>query len=349
MTRIGIYSAAMVSAGGRSLNRTWDALVTGQNTRSLSNRLQQFKEPKYTHMTDYPWWPDSVGRHLFDIAVGAADQIMDNDAADTICVGSTTDGYAELQFGKPQEKPLADFMADRYGIKNRYQFSNACASSSTAIIHAYDLLRTGRADIVLAGGADEVLSSGIAAFDACRIYADKCRPFDKDRRGLVLGEAAAFFLMARDTIGGRPLAWIDGVGSTCDAMDAAAMNSIAISQAIMHTSPIDIDYIMAHGTGTIENDQAEADAIRQVWPDYNTPLVASYKGALGHPQGASGAVGLALVLEAFESGHAFVTDIQTPDEDLNLKLKGQPTLLNRALVLSYGTWGVNTAIKVARE
>ena len=194
-----------------------------------------------------------------------------------------------------------------------------------------------------------MLASGIAAFDACRIYADECKPFDRDRKGLVLGEAAAFFLMARDTVGGRPLAWIDGVGSTCDAMDTAAMNSIAISKTIMQTTPVDIDYIMAHGTGTIENDEAEADAIRQVWPDCNTPLVASYKGALGHPQGASGAVGLALVFEAFETGHAFVTDIQNPDEELNLRLVGQPSLLNRALVLSYGTWGVNTAMKVVRE
>ncbi len=208
--------------------------------------------------------------------------------------------------------------------------------------------------MVLSGGADEVCSSVIAAFNAVRIYGDRCQPFDLNRRGLVLGEGAAFVILAREGIG-RPIAYLDGYGLTSDAKDVAAMDPESVVTAIMDSISDgglynSIDLICAHGTGTKENDKAESEAIEYIWRNREQqPIVTSYKGGLGHPQGASGAVGLALVLEAMKRGVVFPTvGSETVDPDLYIEILHGPvyTPIKSALVLSHGTWGVSTSLFV---
>lgn len=357
--RIGVLSAGMVSAGGKTLAETWDfvngdigSLVTlpyHLGTTQRRAKVANLMALEYTGIK-------KIGERLFDIAVMAADQAVGVGNLDGICIGSTTDSYAAQEHGLPLENPLVVFLADRYRIPfHRFQFSNACASSSTAIAAGMDLIRSGRANTVLVGGADEVLASCIAAFDAVRIYGDECRPFDINRKGLTLGEGAAFFVLAKEGIG-EPIAYLNGAGLTCDAKDEAAMDPYAIADAMVLAfieagdEKRDLGFICAHGTGTKANDEAEAWAIRLVYHHNVTPPVVSYKGALGHPQGASGAFGLALTIESLRRQTIFANfGILQDDPALHLFVPGTPVeaKMKSAMVLSHGTWGVDTALHVS--
>lgn len=352
MTRVGILDYSLVSSGGYSVDETFHSLITRADTRTkMPARIAEHVRPQYGHFIDTE--PIYVPDRLFAIASQAADQIIHRAVRpiDAVVIGSTSDSFARRELGESSSPNLSFDLKSRYSIPKHLQFSNACASASTAIILGRELIRQGKAEVVLAGGADEICASVVSAFDSVRIYGDRCRPFDKDRRGLVLGEAAAFVLLSRT---GDHLAYLDGAGMTSDAKDVAAMDYPAISKAILQAMAEarteNVDLICAHGTGTKENDQAEIQAIDMVWQEQSVPYIVSYKGGLGHPQGASGAVGLALVLESMKRNLIFPTvGCDVPDPDLGRDLINVNAItsdVNSALVLSHGTWGVNTAMVV---
>lgn len=181
-------------------------------------------------------------------------------------------------------------------------FSNACAAGNFAIGRAYDIIKSGRASIMLAGGADALSRSAFTGFG--RLYAmapQKCQPFDKDRRGMILGEGSGM-LVLEDLGSARKrkahiYAEIAGYGLSCDAyhMTEPAVEgvsrSLRKSLTAAHVRPEEVDYISAHGTGTKENDKAESDAINRVFGRnaQNIP-VSSIKSMLGHSMGASAAL-----------------------------------------------------------
>jgi nodulation protein E len=181
-----------------------------------------------------------------------------------------------------------------------FAVSSACASSNHAIGLAMQMIRAGAADVMLAGGAEAMVTfGGIKAWEGLRVLSPTtCRPFAATRDGLVLGEGAAVVVLEAAehaaARGAAILAEVAGFGMTADAADllsptvdgpARAMRA-ALADAGL--APRDIGYINAHGTGTRMNDATEARAIREVLAD--PPPVSSTKGAHGHLIGAAGAV-----------------------------------------------------------
>lgn len=203
-----------------------------------------------------------------------------------------------------------------YGLRGPvFGVSSACSSSNQAFISACDQLRTGRADVMLAGGTDTPLTFGVLkAWEALRVLArETCRPFSADRDGLVLGEGAGIAVLEtyeHAAARGAPiLAELAGTGMSGDASDivaptiegpVAAMNACLADAGLL---PEDIDYVNAHGTGTKFNDRFETKAIRHVFGKHADALsVSSTKSMHAHCLGASGAIELIACVMAIREG-----------------------------------------------
>lgn len=196
-----------------------------------------------------------------------------------------------------------------------FAVSSACASSNHAIAQAALLIRSGMADIALAGGAEACLSYGVLrAWEAMRVLADDtCRPFCRQRRGLVLGEGAGILVLESrahaQARGATVIAELAGVGMTSDAGDIVAPSSEGASAAICAAlddagmEPTDIDHINAHGTGTAANDVTETRAIRDAFGAHADRIaITSTKAVHGHALGAAGALELVATLAAMRDG-----------------------------------------------
>ena len=202
--------------------------------------------------------------------------------------------------------------------------SCGCTSSTDAIGYAASLVRTGEYDLLLTGGTDGcVLPGMIFGFSRMRAvsthYNDSpeaaSRPFDRGRDGFVLGEGAWMFAIEREdralARGVRPYARIEGYGSTCDAYHRVQMapdgteiiRCIEMALARAHRRPEDIGYINYHGTSTQLNDAIESKCVRRVFGAYADRIPgSSTKSMIGHPQGASGAAGVAATALAIRDG-----------------------------------------------
>lgn len=226
-----------------------------------------------------------------------------------------------------------------------HTYSGACASASLAIGEALRAIRHGYLNCVLAGGAEAPLGEGtLRAWEALRVLAPcgsdpagACRPFDLDRRGLVLAEGAAFFVLesadharARGVPG---LARMAGYGTSADAhhwTEPLADGQIRAMTAALtdaHLCPADISAVNAHGTGTPVGDRVEAQALSTLFAQSGPPLpVSSTKAAHGHLLGASGAVELAAALVTLRTGQVPPTrNLQTPDVPAGLDwVRGAP-------------------------
>ena len=193
----------------------------------------------------------------------------------------------------------------------------ACAASANAIGDSFEAIRSGRADVVIAGGAEAaVLPLCVAGFGAMKAVADVSRPFDVGREGFVIAEGAAILVLEeRERAIGRGapiLGEVLGYGTTCDAhhptaphpegAGARAAMASAITQSGLH--PAEIDYVNAHGTSTPHNDAAEARAIADVVgvPGDRDVAVSSTKSMTGHLLGAAGAFEAMAALQSIEAG-----------------------------------------------
>jgi 3-oxoacyl-[acyl-carrier-protein] synthase II len=214
-------------------------------------------------------------------------------------------------------------VAVKWGLRGQFaNFSTACSSSAMAIGEATLAIRSGRADAVLAGGAEALLTPGmLAGWQALRTLAPadaadpaaSCKPFDKRRGGLVLGEGAAALVLeeeSRARARGAPiLAIISGYGNSCDAVHMSKPDRDgqvrAMTQALAESgvAPADIGYINAHGTATIVGDVIECEAIRAVFGDAAGRIpVSSTKSMHGHLLGGAGALEMAAALMPFSEG-----------------------------------------------
>jgi len=192
--------------------------------------------------------------------------------------------------------------------------ANACAGGANAIGHAADLIRSGMTDIVLAGGYDALCELVYAGFDSLQSLApEACRPFDRGRNGLMLGEGSAFLILESQERarlrGAQVHALITGYGHTTDCLHLTQPDQEGVPlENAMHQalnmaglSAHEIGYVNAHGTGTPFNDGAEARAFERVFRGHSTRL-SSTKAALGHTLGAAGAIEAVISLLALKSG-----------------------------------------------
>ena len=241
--------------------------------------------------------------------------------------------------------------------------ANACAGGANAIGHAADLLRAGMTDLVLAGGYEALSELVFAGFDGLQSLApDACRPFDRGRRGLMLGEGAAFLVLEkadRARARGAPiLGYFAGYGHTTDphhltqpAPDGAPLER-AMRQALEKSgiTPAQIGYVNAHGTGTPFNDGAEAQAFHRVFGTGPTKL-SSTKAALGHTLGAAGAIEAVLCLLALQTSRLPPQINLLDPEPLvagALVTPGQTTGLSAAMSVNLGFGGSNAALLFSR-
>jgi nodulation protein E len=252
----------------------------------------------------------------------------------------------------------------RHGLRGpAFVVASACASSNHAIGQAVQLIRSGAADVVVTGGTEACLSYGaLRAWEAMRVLAnDTCRPFSAGRRGLVLGEGAAVFVLESrvhaEARGALPLAHLAGFGMSADAGDAVAPDARGASRAMdlaladAGLQPQDIDYINAHGTGTQANDVTETRAIRASFGAHAARLaVSSTKAMHGHALGAAGALELIAVLGAIADGVLPPTlNLERPDPECDLDYvpnRPRAARVRAALSNSFAFGGLNAVLAV---
>jgi len=235
----------------------------------------------------------------------------------------------------------ASELAIKFGLRGQNNtYAVACASSSAAIGETLRAIRHGYADRVLAGGSEALLTYGVLhAWHALRALAPadqdvsaSCRPFSKDRNGLVLGEGAAFLVLeSLDSAlarGAAILAELVGFGSSCDASHIthpSADGQVSAIRRALNDADLGadaVDYINAHGTATVVGDAVEAESIRAVFGYRDEPVpVSSTKAAHGHLMGAGGAVEFALSLLAILHDQIPPTaNCREPDEALGIDI-----------------------------
>jgi 3-oxoacyl-(acyl-carrier-protein) synthase len=190
--------------------------------------------------------------------------------------------------------------------------STACASGATALGVAADLLEDDAADLVVAGGYDVLCRFVMRGFDALRsLTRDRVRPFDLRRSGLLLGEAAGLLLLARERDAPGRLGRLLGHASSSDGSHIAAPDpegrglehAVRGAMAVAGIAAADVDFVSAHGTGTVLNDRIETAVLKRALGAraYRVP-VNSIKGALGHTMGAAAALEAIMCLLAARDG-----------------------------------------------
>ena len=248
-----------------------------------------------------------------------------------------------------------------------YAVVSACASSAHAIGLAAQAIRTGQADAVFAGGADAPITFGIVrAWEALRVLAidnehpaEACRPFSADRKGLVLAEGAAVFVLESlenaQRRGAEIVGEIAGFGATSDAGHVTdpsadgATRAMRLALADARMNATDVGYINAHGTGTRANDPTETTAIKDVF-GASVPPVSSTKSLHGHAMGASGAIEIASSILALRDGFLPPTiNLTTPDSQCDLDyVPNEPreAAAEAFLSNSFGFGGMNAVVAI---
>jgi 3-oxoacyl-[acyl-carrier-protein] synthase II len=277
-------------------------------------------------------------------------------------------------------KMILDIAAGQISIRHGFRGPNyavvsACASSTNAIIDAFDNIRLGRAEIIISGGSEAVISAaGVGGFNAMKALSERnddpttaSRPFDKDRDGFVVGEGAGVIILESLehalSRGAKIYCEIAGGGATADAHHITAPHPEGLgAQNVMRTAlkdagmkPGDIDYINVHGTSTPLGDIAETKAILNVFGDHAYDLnISSTKSMTGHSLGAAGAIEvLACIMAVTRDIVPPTINHFTDDPELDPKLnftfnKAQKRRVNAALSNTFGFGGHNASVIVKK-
>lgn len=409
MRRVAITGVGIISSIGSSAKVFFDNLMAGKSgvrkiTASFADRLSAKIAAEVDFDPSVYFSKKQIG--LLDrtsqFALAAASQAWKDSAIELndrtalfsagVALGTGMGGastldetYVQLyQKNADRLKPFTVLMAMsnapashismEYGLKGPcLSYTIACASSAIAIGEAYRMIKNGYADVMIAGGAEALLTYGvIKAWESLGILAKEdgenpafsCKPFSKDRTGLVLGEGAAVFVLEELdralTRSARIYGEIAGYASTADGEhitkpsvdgEVFAMTS-ALADAAMPSG--DIDYINAHGTATQLNDEVETEAIKKVFGQraYKIP-VSSTKSMHGHMMGATGAAEFLASVLAIKNqavpptANLFVND---PALDLDyVPLKGRTGVNVRAAMSNSFAFGGSNAVLIAKD
>ena len=296
------------------------------------------------------------------------------------CVGgqSTEDaGFTNVyKLGQTRVHPLtipktmanagASHISMEFGITGpSYTISTACSSSSHAIGQAFWMVRSGAAPLAITGGSEAPFSFGILkAWEALRVVSpDTCRPFSKDRKGMILGEGGAMLVLepleAARARGARIYAEIVGFGMSSDACHITQPSAEGAARAMRaavcdaHLMPEVVSYINAHGTGTPANDFTETAAIRAVFgPHADRLAVSSTKSMHGHALGAAGALEALAAILALRHGFLPPTaNYNEPDPQCDLDVVpnvARQADIEYALSNSFAFGGLNAVLLFRR-
>jgi len=383
---VAITGLGIVSSLGCGTKRHLESI---RAARSGLKPLTSFRltgpHPTPVGEVEEPWLSDAQGHRSISLALNAARQAIGSATLDTpgvVAIGTTTGGIFESEQhylkhrGRegPEDRALlkhhsvgtiADFLATALNVAaERYTFSTACSSSANAVGFGASLVEEG-APWALVGGVDSLCRLTYCGFHALKLLSNEpCRPFDSNRRGLSLGEGAAFLLLEKDERAkdrrAPILGYVGGWGCSSDAYHvtaphpegrgaAAAMRAALADAGI---SPSDVDYVNAHGTATDANDRAEAIALEAVF-EAPGPLTSSTKGATGHTLGAAGAIESVISVLSLSAGYAPATiGMKNPDPQLRIRhvpAGGVSGPLGVVLSNSFGFGGNNAALVLMRS
>jgi 3-oxoacyl-[acyl-carrier-protein] synthase II len=397
---IAVVGAGVKAPGGSTVEELWDTLCAARSTaeayaddrlphdaRLLVSRVHGFDPGRYL---------SPVERRRFDrahqLAIGAAQDAMDGYGEDlpprhrcaVVCgvgLGAATiqeeqherllahglRGISPLAIPTMMPSALTALLSLRFGFTGPcLTVSTACASGATAIAHGVDLLRQGAADLVLAGGADSLLTySALVGFVRLDVMSRQVacpdlasRPFDQDRDGFVMGEGAGFVVLQRRADVARerkPWGYVLGHASTADAFNlvapdpdgAGACACMRLALADAGLTADDLSHVNAHGTSTVPGDLSEAVALSTLLGGTRVP-VTSVKGATGHLIAGSGAVEAIVTLRSLQTGLVPpVAGLRRIDSAIALDVVREvPREIGPgpALSNSFGFGGMNTAL-----
>jgi len=278
------------------------------------------------------------------------------------------EGYAKISKSKILQSQ-ANNISTNLGIYFKipginYLIPTACAAGNYAIGYGFDLIRSGELKYALVGGADAFSKVAFSGFH--RLYAmapEKCQPFDKNRKGMMVGEGAGILILENlDSALRRNAeiyAEILGYGLSCDAMHMTAPQVRGVSKAMLHAlkeggiKKEDVDYISAHGTGTPANDKTESAAIKNVFPDnYKNIAVSSLKSMIGHSMGAAAAIeAIATCLVVKEDIIPPTINYETPDPDCDIDCVpnfSRKKVVNIALKNGFAFGGNNATLVIKK-
>ena len=379
-SRIVISGVGAVSPNGIGRERYFEGLATGRSgikpIRSFDPSLLSSRIAGEIPDFDPTFWIDSKDlRHVSRVvpmAIAAASEALDDARLDPATLDLETrrriavmlgSGGGAVEFSERmyellyegREKQASVYsvpsgtigtisseISMRFGLHGfSHLISTGCTSSTDAIGYAFQHLKLGNADIVLAGGADATITEGVmTGFCMMKIVSSSrnedpesaSRPFSRDRDGFVLSEGSWMFVMEREESararGATIYAEVAGYGSTCDAHhrvrldesgeEPARAMGLAMTQA--GVSPRDVAYLNYHGTSTELNDRVETRAVRLAFGKQAFKLAGSAtKSMIGHPQGACGAAGVAATLLAFRENILPPTiNLENPDPECDL-------------------------------
>ena len=299
------------------------------------------------------------------------------DREDLAFVSGTTVGgmdVTEQHFPEPLPSGMRDVhdcgantngIADYFGCFDYTStVSTACSSAMNALITAKWLIESGERDIVVAGGAEALSLFHLNGFKSLMILdQERCRPFDKTRAGLNLGEGAAYLVLEREETAlarqADVIGVLSGVGNACDAyhQTASSENGEGGYRAMMKAledAGIEcsrIDYVNAHGTATPNNDMTESAALRRVFGE-KLPPVSSTKSYTGHTTSASGSIEAVFCLLALQNGFLpFQREFQNPDASCIVPVSGSQSPqaeLHHVMCNSFGFGGNDSSIILSR-
>ncbi len=391
--RVAVVAAGVVSPLGFGLSETLDSLQEARDciTRVIRFSVAECRCKTAGQVSDERLLSNrsKAGRarrlhrasHMMISALGEALAQSPQFKPELTIVGTTSGGmsYGEDYFralkrhgslrhsptwiaNYPAQKPVIDAQ-ETFGISAPCQvISNACASGTNAIGHAFECVRSGRYQRILTGGYDALSELVFVGFDSLQASTpEKCRPFDRDRTGMVLGEGAAILALenldAARARGARVLAEVTGYGMSTDNFhltqpDPSGIGPRRAMERALESAQISadaIDYINAHGTATPFNDSAEGKAISEL---FGRVPVSSTKGMMGHSLGAAGAIEVVVCLLALQ--HQFLPgniNFGAPDENIDLNVianKTRPAALRTVLSNSFGFGGTNASIAIRK-
>jgi nodulation protein E len=402
MRRVAVTGIGAISALGRNAPEFWSALQQGcSGIRPLETvdrtklRFQNGAEVQGYRPEDYfeEKQADYIDRFAQFAVIAAREAIagsgleLDAETRESAaivtgsCVGgqSAQDaGFVELyKLGRPRVSPLtiartmanagASHISMEFGITGpAYTLSTACSSSNHAIGQAFWMVRSGATDVAITGGSEATFSMGILkAWEAMRVVSpDTCRPFSKDRSGMILGEGGAMLVLeplekalAR---GAQVYAEIVGFGMSADAGHITQPSVEGAARAIRAAlrdakiAPEQVDYINAHGTATQLNDVMETAAIREVFGTHAEKLaISSTKSMHGHALGAAGALEAVAAIQALRHGVLPPTiGYREPDPDCDLDVipnTARKREVEFAISNSFAFGGLNAVLAFRRS
>ncbi len=262
--------------------------------------------------------------------------------------------FNDAHSGGETTKCIADYLHSSGFIST---INTACSSSANAIMLGTKLIKSGRAKRVLVGGSDPLTKFSLNGFNSLMIYDNEaCKPFDSKRNGLNLGEAGAFLVLESEEVCGEKnkLAEVLGYANRNDAFHASASSPdgegafLSMQKAIemANIDIADIDFVHAHGTATLNNDQTEIIALKRIFAD-RIPYFASSKSYIGHTLGAAGAVNSIFSILVINNSFLFkninykhsvedeISPVSTTIKDINI---------NIVMSNAFGFGGNNTSL-----